>query len=44
MEIKLFEDDEFPIWVDLDTGKITCVGFCMQCPQDAGVRGVEKTA
>ena len=34
MEIKLFEDDEFPIWVDLDTGKITCVGFCMQCPLD----------
>ena len=27
MEIQLFEDDEFPVWVDLDTGKITCVGF-----------------
>ena len=34
MEIQLFEDDEFPVWVDLDTGKITCVGFCMQCPLD----------
>lgn len=34
MEIQLFEDDEFPVWVDLDTGEITCVGFCMQCPLD----------
>lgn len=34
MEIQLFEDDEFPIWVDIDTDKITCVGFCMQCPLD----------
>lgn len=34
MEILLFEDDEFPIWVDIDKNKITCVGFCMQCPLD----------
>lgn len=34
MEIRLFEDDEFPIWVNLDTGEITCVGFCIQCPLD----------
>lgn len=34
MEIQLFEDDEFLIWVDIDKSKITCVGFCMQCPLD----------
>lgn len=34
MEVQLFEDDEFPIWVNIDTSKITCVGFCMQCPLD----------
>lgn len=34
MEIQLFEDDEFPIWVDIDTGKIACIGFCRQCPLD----------
>lgn len=34
MEIQLFEDDEFPIWVNINTNKVICVGFCMQCPLD----------
>lgn len=32
MDIMLFEHDEFPIWVDLSTNKISCVGFCLCCP------------
>lgn len=43
MEIQLFEDDEFPIWVNLDTGKITCVGFCMQCPLDPNKADCKNT-
>lgn len=29
--IELFEDDEFPIYVDIANDTVSCQGFCMQC-------------
>ena len=32
--ITIFENDEFPIYIDIKNNKVICQGFCMQCCYD----------